>query len=132
MAPLGKWEGMLFSPEMDNAKKFGYKFEILWGYTFKPANLFKGYIDILYNLRLKFPISNPLNLIAKLLLNSLYGRFGMIDRFPDITIFNDYKSFKLWYDKHSDDFISSIELGEKILVQHRSESKNKKIWHMVI
>ena len=27
-----------------------------------------------------------MNLIAKLLLNSLYGRFGMVDSFVDITI----------------------------------------------
>jgi hypothetical protein len=40
----------------------------------------------------------PLNLIAKLILNSLYGRFGMIDSFPNITIFNNFDSFKMiWY-----------------------------------
>ena len=91
IAPLGQWESMIFSAEMDNAKKYGYKFEILWGYKFKPKNIFKGYIECLYQLRLKFDKSNPLNLIAKLLLNSLYGRFGMKDRFPDIIIFNDKK-----------------------------------------
>lgn len=31
----------------------------------------------MYNLRLLYPKSNPMNLIAKLLMNSLYGRFGM-------------------------------------------------------
>ena len=28
-----KAKGMLFSPEIDNAIKYGYRFEILWGYT---------------------------------------------------------------------------------------------------
>jgi hypothetical protein len=32
---------MIFSPEMDNAIKFGYKFEILWGYTFEKLNISK-------------------------------------------------------------------------------------------
>jgi DNA polymerase type B, organellar and viral len=93
---------------------------------FKPVNIFEGYINTLYNFRLKYPKSNPLNLIAKLLLNSLYGRFGMIDKFPDITVFNNYKLFKSWYDKNSDDLINTIELGDKILVQHRSENKDNK------
>jgi hypothetical protein len=40
----------------------------------------------------------PLNLIAKLILNSLYGRFFMIYSFPNITIFNKFDSFKMiWY-----------------------------------
>jgi hypothetical protein len=124
IAPLGSWEGMLFSPEMDNAKKYGYKFEILWGYKFKPKNIFRGYIDILYNFRLNYPRSHPLNLIAKLLLNSLYGRFGMIDAFPDITIFNNYESFKKWYDIYNEDVINEIRLGDTILVQHRPIKKD--------
>jgi len=51
-------------------------------------------VDILYELRGKFPKTDPMNLIAKLLLNSLYGRFGMKDSFLNITIFNDFKLFK--------------------------------------
>lgn len=94
IAPLGQWEDMLFSAEMDNAIKYGCKFEILWGYKFKPKNLFKGYVSTLYELRLQYPKTHPLNLIAKLLLNSLYGRFGMDDSFPNITIFKDFKEFK--------------------------------------
>jgi hypothetical protein len=43
----------------------------------------------MYNLRLQYPKSNPMNLIAKLLMNSLYGRFGMNDAFPTIEIFKN-------------------------------------------
>jgi DNA polymerase type B, organellar and viral len=125
VAPLGKWENMIFSREMDNAKKYGYKFEILWGYKFKPKNIFKSYVETLYDLRLKFPKSNPLNLIAKLLLNSLYGRFGMNDSFPNITIFKDLKSFKKWYNIHNEDVIKFVGLGDRVLVEHRSELKDK-------
>jgi hypothetical protein len=35
-----------------------------------------------------------MNFIAKLLLNSLYGRFGMNDAFPDITVFDNFKYFE--------------------------------------
>jgi DNA polymerase type B, organellar and viral len=125
VAPLGSWEDMIFSEEMDNAKKYGYKFEILWGYKFERKNIFNGYVTALYELRLKFPKSNPLNLVAKLLLNSLYGRFGMIDSFPNITIFKNLKTFKSWFNIHNEDVISFNELGDRVLVKHRSELQNQ-------
>lgn len=52
IAPICQWSDMLFSMEMDNAMKYGYKFDILWGYTFEKSNIFKDYVDFLYNLRL--------------------------------------------------------------------------------
>jgi DNA polymerase elongation subunit (family B) len=126
IAPLGEWSDIIFSAEMDNAIKFGYKFEILWGYTFNRKYIFKGFVSSLYNLRLKWPKGHPLNLIAKLLLNSLYGRFGMDDQFSTITIFNNFKEFKKWFEIYNDDVENFIELGDKVLVQHRSEMLNQK------
>nr|AWB36248.1 hypothetical protein [Lactarius sp. (in: basidiomycete fungi)] len=35
ISPIGVWEDMIFSVEMDNAINFGYKFEIIWGYKFE-------------------------------------------------------------------------------------------------
>ena len=125
IAPLGTWKDMIFSAEMDNAKKYGYKFEILWGYKFEPKNIFKGYIETLYKFRINYPKSNPLNLIAKLLLNSLYGRFGMEDNFVDITIFDNFNEFKKWFKVYNEDVIEFEELGKKVIVKHRSEIKDR-------
>jgi hypothetical protein len=44
-------------------------------------------------LRLNYSKEDPLNFIAKILLNSLYGRFGMDDNFLDIKIFDNLKDF---------------------------------------
>lgn len=88
IAPLGTWEGMYFSEELINAIKYGYSFEVLWGYTFERGFIFKDYIDSLYNIRLQYPKSDPMNLVAKLLLNSLYGRFGMNDSFTYSEIYS--------------------------------------------
>lgn len=88
IAGLGYWEGWIFSEEMDNAIKFGYKFEILKGYEFDKANIFEKYVNDLYQLRLKYPKSDPMNLIAKLLMNSLYGKFGMKSETTIVEIFN--------------------------------------------
>jgi hypothetical protein len=126
MAPLGYWEDMIFSSEMDNALKYGYKFEILWGYKFDKENVFKEYVDTLHKLRSQYPKTDPMNLIAKLLLNSLYGRFGMNDTFPNITIFKTFNSFKNWFNIHNEDVINFIELGDKVLVLHRSELLDQK------
>ena len=79
---------MFFSEELYNAEKFGYKYEIIWGYIFDRGNIFKDYVDTIYNLRLKYPKSDPMNLIAKLHLNSISGRFGMSDNLGEIVIIN--------------------------------------------
>lgn len=57
------------------------------------------------------------------MLNSLYGRFGMIDNFPNITVFKNINSFKKWYNIHNEDVIEFEELGEKIMVIHKSDLK---------
>nr|AWX52929.1 hypothetical protein [Lactarius sp. (in: basidiomycete fungi)] len=125
IAPLGAWSDMIFSKEMDNAIKYGYKFEILWGYKFKAKNIFKEYVETHYELRLTYPKSNPLNLIAKLLLNSLYGRFGMIDQFPEILIFDNKKSFNDFAKVFSEDVLNTIDLGDKLLVKYISEDAKR-------
>ncbi len=117
---------MLFSKEINNAIKLGYKFEILWGYKFEPKNIFKAYVDCLYKFRLNYPKSDPLNFIAKLLLNSLYGRFGMIDQFPDILIFDNKKSLDEFLSDHNLDIFDTIDLGEKVLVKFISRDKTRK------
>ena len=62
---------------MDNAVLYGYEFEIIKGYKFKHEVIFFEYIDVLFKLRQQFNKTHPMNLIAKLLMNSLYGKFGM-------------------------------------------------------
>jgi hypothetical protein len=77
IAPLGSWEMWIFSEEMECYKQYGYKFEIIKGYAFQRANLFEEFIDSLYHIKQNTDKSDPMYLISKLLMNSLYGRFGM-------------------------------------------------------
>nr|YP_010146941.1 hypothetical protein K4014_mgp26 [Cyclocybe aegerita]QQP21450.1 hypothetical protein [Cyclocybe aegerita] len=87
---------MLFSEEMYNAMKYGYKIEILWGYTFESTKIFTDNINDLFQMRLDYPKSDPMNYIAKILMNNLYGRFGMDDNFTYSDIMNkvDYYKYK--------------------------------------
>jgi hypothetical protein len=77
IAPLGNWSGWYFSEELYNAEKYGYKFKILRGFLFEKENIFKDYIEFLYNLKENSSKDSADYIIAKLLMNNLYGRFGM-------------------------------------------------------
>jgi len=57
--------------------KYGYKFKILRGYTFKQDIIFADYVKFLYEMKVHSEKNSPDYIIAKLLLNSLYGRIGM-------------------------------------------------------
>ena len=119
VAPLGQWEDMIFSPEMDNAIKYGYNFEILRGYTYESEYIFDDYVSTLHNLRNQYPKSDPRNFIAKILLNSLYGRFGMDDNFANINVIHkDY--FADFENKYLDNILRRKELGDYILVIYKN------------
>lgn len=82
LAPLGKWTGVIFSEELDNAIWKEYDIKVLKGYTFDSDFIFKDFVNDLYEIKCNHPKDHPMYLISKLLLNSLYGRFGMhIDTF---------------------------------------------------
>ena len=114
ISPLGSWSGWFFSEELKNSLKFGYQFEVLRGYYFNSGYLFKDYVNDLYNLRLRYPKSDPMNYIAKILLNSLYGRFGMDDNFSETEILTvkEYEGIE----DYGLDIIDVIPLKDKFMV----------------
>jgi len=76
--PSGEFEGQWCGVELDYAESLGYKIQILDGTEFKTKKLiFKEYVEALYNIRETSPKNSVSNVLAKLLMNSLYGRFGM-------------------------------------------------------
>jgi len=109
IAGLGSWTGWISSIEMDAVIKLGYTFEIIKGYQFEKGNLFNEYINRMYNLRLEYPKGHPMNLIAKLMMNSLYGKFGMKNELTVVDIFkiND-ESDKTAFEKLIDLWGNSI------------------------
>jgi hypothetical protein len=88
IAGLGSWIGWISSVEMDNAMKYGYTFEIMNGYQFDKGNIFKEYVLKMYNLRQQYDKTHAMNLIAKLLMNSLYGKFGMKLESTEISMYD--------------------------------------------
>ena len=125
IAGLGSWEGYIFSGEMDNAVKFGYQFEILKGYEFKKGNIFSDYVNKMYELRLQYVKGHPMNLIAKLLMNSLYGKFGMkldstiIEMF-DTSNETENKLFKDMLEAYGETLQDYIQLDNHFLTIRKS------------
>jgi len=75
--PNGKWSDWYFSEELKYAKSNGYKIRVIKGYSFnKVSNVLHTFVKSLYAEK-----SNNLDIsvkqTAKLLLNSLLGRFGL-------------------------------------------------------
>ena len=88
IAGTGKWTGWITQEELLRARDLGYTIDILRGYKFQKGFIFKEYVQKMYNLRTEYSKSHPMNLIAKLLMNSLYGKFGMKPHQQIIEVFN--------------------------------------------
>jgi hypothetical protein len=113
ISPLGTFSGWFFSEELFNAQNYGYTFEILEGYLFERENIFKDYVSVLHEIKQSCDKSNPMYLIAKLLLNSLYGKFGMTDDLATHVIVNTDKLDKI-IESNSKDKITTIELEDDL------------------
>lgn len=88
IAGLGSWTGWISSYEYFTALRHGYEIEVIKGYKFKKGNIFKEYVEKLYQIRMTYSKSDPMNLIAKLLMNSLYGKFGMKSESNGVEVYN--------------------------------------------
>lgn len=76
--PTGKFKGLYTTAEINYARSLGVEIKTGEGYVFNNGGfIFKGFVDDLYSIR-KSSVKNGVNdTIAKLLLNSCYGRFGL-------------------------------------------------------
>lgn len=77
ITPTGKWVSVYYYKEILKALELGYKIKLIRGFKYeKEEFLFKSFVEEIYEIR-KNSTSKSMNSIAKLILNSLYGRFGM-------------------------------------------------------
>ncbi len=103
--PTGKFRGLWSVVEINNALKYGCKIrKVHEGYIFRSCGkIFKEYVTKLYSIRerekkknLKFPSVDDIT--AKLLMNSLYGRFGIKDD-KDVIRFEEGKTGERFWSK---------------------------------
>lgn len=96
VSPVGTWKGFYLSEELIKAKELNYKIEVIRGYVFKKEYIFKDFVDYFYNLKVNNPKNSAYYAIAKLILNGLYGRFGMSPYKENHIIINNSDSYKIY------------------------------------
>ena len=114
VTPLGKWKGMYFSEEIYKAMEYGYKFKVIRGYIFDKEYIFKDYVNYLYEWKVQSEKNSPNYIISKLLLNSLYGRFGMNENATQHAFINEDESFE-YYRKFEVVDVIEIENGKELI-----------------
>lgn len=126
IAPVGTWTGTYTNIEINKALELGYKFEIISGVYFNETKyIFEEYVDTFYSLKKNSNKESPMYLISKLLLNSLYGRFGMSLDLDQNKIINEDDEIKyLNSDKY--DVNEIINLSEdKSLISYNYKDPDK-------
>jgi|ERR1700683_236735 len=100
---------------MKEGIKQGYTLDVICSYKFERGqDVFKSYIEDLYYI--KKNTTNPVERnMAKMMLNSLYGRFGMKDINSSIKIMSD-KQYKDKIDKvYNNTILSELMNGDKLV-----------------
>jgi hypothetical protein len=122
ISPTGKFSGWFFSEELKNSLKFGYKIEVVKGYQFERANIFKDWVKDQYEMRLNYPKTDSMNYIAKILLNSLYGRFGMSDSLGTFELLTD--------SEFNDLILGKSEIEEVVSFKNKHLVKFKNVYSL--
>ena len=85
--PAGTFTTWLWQPELEIADELGYIVEYEEVFKYKTAPIFKGFVEKVYALRRHYKETEDeaLSLVCKIILNSLYGKFGQKEN-PEVVI----------------------------------------------
>jgi hypothetical protein len=121
--PRGKLTRLIFSEEIKYAIKYGYSIKIEYCYQFKRGiNLFSNYVKDHYEI--KSSTADPIQRsIAKLMLNSLYGRFGLKEIDDTLKIVS--KTEAEYLDKNTNVSVISELAEDKYIVKYSGQISDK-------
>lgn len=89
ISPLGSWNGWYFSEEIKHAKSLGYIIKPLnKAYLFERGRPFDSYINTFYEVK-RNTDDKTQRFLAKLFLNSFYGKFGQSKYNTELQQLND-------------------------------------------
>jgi hypothetical protein len=74
--PIGSWEGFYDFSFIVKARELGYTMDIIRAWEFTAAPIFQDYVDTIYMMRCRDKDKGAVDATMKLMLNSLYGKFG--------------------------------------------------------
>lgn len=132
------WSGVYFSEEIKYALTLGYKFKYGKAIAYSRSDkLFTSYVEENYGIKETSENYLGLKKVPKLMLNSLYGRFGMKEKvtniiapsFPNTYDFNDLVSrvegfsnnMTLFGIKNEKDHLSTVQIASAISSYGRIE-----------
>ena len=121
----GDWTGWYYSEELKNASKLGYKYTILEGYIFSSQNIFGDFVEELSKMKESSNKNSAEYIIAKLLMNSLYGKFGMKPITIEHSFVNKEALDSFIESVGRSNFILALPIGEKYLVSYYTVFTNK-------
>ena len=105
---MGEFKSWFFSKELKLTLTLRYKIEILERELYGRGRLFENYVTELYKIRQSYSKDDPRNYISKLLLNSLYGKFGMN---PNMV---EWKLCKKWEDMPNEHYAHPLMSWDKV------------------
>jgi len=120
--PVGTWTCWYFTEEIKDKIKDGYKFEILEGFLFEKSYIFTEYINLLYKIKCNTDSSDSLYYIAKLLMNALYGRFGLNPEARECVIVSHEESEKILAEERN--VLTVPLLSGKVLVSYDQKDED--------
>lgn len=135
----GEYEVTKCSPELEFIEEHGEIVSISELAIYEGAPVFHDFIEFFYNQRLEFKRQgNKVNeLFTKLLLNSLYGKWGQkaydqTELVPGAPLYDDYQRLKAsggeigeLIDARTGRHYSFIDTGEKVFSQESTENNSK-------
>ena len=130
--PIGSFTTVLTHPELEYAVQHGYVKRWIKRYVYTSARIFDGYVTTLYNMRKEYKarmkalvkdgkygcdeyyLCEVYQMICKLLMNSLYGKWGQrTQEFEEIGTTDDYGEDE-YYNSEEDRMIRTLMFGGKI------------------
>lgn len=118
----GKGSGVYTSVEINKALEKGYKINFIKTYNFSSKKkLFEGYVDYFYKIKKNASKNSAKYQIAKLYLNSLYGKFGQHSKRDNYIINPDNE----WINNNMD--FELVE-GSKDFLLFKKEYYYNNIW----
>jgi hypothetical protein len=120
--PIGEWTGWYFSEEIRNGIKHGYSFTFVEGYLFEKSYIFADFIDALYKIKTEVDESDPWYYISKLIMNSLYGRFGLNPEGIEVLVVSAEEASKIIQNKEILDHVELLS-GNVLLTYEKDEDE---------
>lgn len=97
--PVGTFLGVWTNWELQQALEDGASVSVKSGYMFATETIFEGYVQKWFKVKRDAPDGDPMRIISKFLLNSLYGKFGQTRDKRVFALWEHQKGYSPLYDE---------------------------------